>query len=128
MQQLNEAQEANKEMAIKLACAESKAAQLEASLRKEESTVAKLKAEKQVLIAEIDLAEEEKAGLEVQLIEAEEKKAVLRNTLLDAELELAKSRWMVGCLRLSRLCIGMAMGTRNPSTRRVLPDKKAGME
>ena len=24
--------------------------------------------------------------------------------------------------------LGMTMGTRNPSTRRVLPDKKAGME
>ena len=31
---------------------------------------------------------------------------------------------------LTRLvsCVKMAMGTRNPSTRRVLPDKNAGME
>ena len=90
MSQLNEAQKANKEMAIKLSCAESKATQLEACLKQEEATVAKLKAEKQVLIAEIDLAEEEKAGLQVQLEEAEEKKAVLRNALIDAKLELAK--------------------------------------
>jgi len=90
MLQLNEAQKANKEMAIKLSCAESKATQLEAYLKQEEATVAKLKGEKQSLIAELDIAEEEKAGLEVPLEEAEEKKAVLRNTLLDAELELAK--------------------------------------
>lgn len=75
MQQLNEAQEANKEMAIKLSCAESKATQLEACLKKEEATVAKLKEEEQWLIAELDLVEEEKAGLEVQLEEAEEKKS-----------------------------------------------------
>ena len=90
MSQLNEAQKANKEMAIKLSCAESKATQLEAYLKQEEATVAKLKGEKQSLIAELDIAEEEKARLETQLEEAEEKKSVLRNALLDAQLELAK--------------------------------------
>ena len=63
MSQLNEAQKANKEMAIKLSCAESKASQLEACLKQEEATVAKLKGEKQLLIAKLDLGEEEKAGL-----------------------------------------------------------------
>ena len=90
LSQLNEAQEANKELTIKLSCAESKASQLEACLKQEEATVARLKGEKQLLIAELDLAEEVKARLEVELEEAEEKKAVLRNALLDAQLELAK--------------------------------------
>ena len=41
------------------------------------------------------------------------------------------SIFLTSSLSLSRAAhpqLGMAMGTRNPSTRRVLPDMKAGME
>jgi hypothetical protein len=73
------------------------------------------------------------AGYYRRFIEGFSKIVKPLTTLLEKDREF---KWTDACQasfeelkrRLTTAPVGMAMGTRNPSTRRVLPDKETGME
>ena len=77
LSQLNEAQEANKELTIKLSCAESKASQLEACLKQDEATVAKLKERSNCLLLNLISEKKRRQALKFNSKKRKKKKQYL---------------------------------------------------